>query len=153
MINDTPKISFAYPTFIREGMATTGPFAPDIGWQSIEFPTKLSLYVSAGLILNSKRAYSFDVDILFDNKSLIPNNVPAIDSKLIGTAVSDRDDFVALSTTLLSGVEAPAEGLYTIRVLLHTGSVEAKDRELIEQYDSHFVLARNWRSNEMKKVG
>lgn len=153
MTNDTPKIAFAYPTFIRPGMLASGPFSPDIGWKVSYFPSKIALYVSAGLILNSMRAYSFDVDVLFNNKSLIPNNTPAIDTQLIGTAVSNRDDFLALSTTLLPEIEVPSEGLYTIRVSLYAGDTEEKNRELIAEYDCYFVLASDWMSNEMKQVG
>ncbi|MBC6536083.1 hypothetical protein [Citrobacter amalonaticus] len=150
--NDHPKIAFAYPTFIREGMLASGPFPPDIGWTINEFPGKLSFYVSAGLILNSNRPYSFDVDVLFDGKSLIPEKAPAVDSKLMGTTVSDRDDFIALSTTLLSNISIPSEGLYTVRVLLHTGHVESDNRLFIDSHDCHFVIAKHWLANTMKKV-
>ncbi|ECF3886300.1 hypothetical protein E4A63_21515 [Salmonella enterica subsp. enterica serovar Ank] len=150
--NDNPKIAFAYPTFIRPGMLASGPFAPDIGWTISDFPGKLSFYVSAGLILNSNRAYSFDVDVLFDGKSLIPEKAPAVDSKLLGTTVSDRDDFIALSTTFLSNITIPSEGLYTVRVLLHTGHVESDNRLLIDSHDCHFVIAKNWLANVMEKV-
>lgn len=150
--SDHPKIAFAYPTFIRPGMIASGPFIPDIGWMISDFPGKLSFYVSAGLILNSNRAYSFDVDVLYEDKSLIPEKAPAVDSQLTGTAVSDRDDFIALSTTFLSNISIPSEGLYTVRVLLHTGHVESEDRLLIDSHDCHFVIAKNWLTNEMKKM-
>ncbi|MDK9634288.1 hypothetical protein [Enterobacter hormaechei] len=150
--NDHPKIAFAYPTFIKPGMIASGPFVPDIGWKISDFPGKLSFYVSAGLILNSKLAYSFDVDVLYDGQSLIPEKAPAVDSQLLGTTVSDRDDFIALSTTYLSDIEIPSEGLYTVRVLLHTGHVESENRLLIDSHDCHFVVAKNWLTNEMKKV-
>lgn len=150
--SDHPKIAFAYPTFIRPGMLASGPFAPDIGWAISDFPGKLSFYVSAGLILNSNRAYSFDVDVLFDGKSLIPEKAPAVDSKLLGTTISDRDDFIALSTTFLSNITIPSEGLYTVRVLLHTGHVESDNRLLIDSHDCHFVIAKNWLANAMEKV-
>lgn len=149
MKNDTPRISFAYPTFIRPGMNSSGPFYPDIGWEISEFPATLSFYVSAGLILNSNRAYSFDVDLLFNNKSLIPEKAPAVDSRLLGPHVSNRDDFVALSTTLLSNVNIKSAGLYTVRVLLHSGHVESEERLFIDSYDCHFVIAEKWLSNEM----
>lgn len=152
MTYDNPKISFAYPTFLKAGMLTTGPFYPDIGCQVNALPSDLQFYVSAGLILNGKRSYSYDVDVLIDGNSLIPNNIPAIDSKLLNTAVSERDDFVALSTMLLSPVTVSSEGLYTIRVMLYSGIAESEDRKLIDQYDCHFVLAKNWLSNEMKKM-
>lgn len=148
--NDHPKIAFAYPTFLKVGMIATGPFVPDIGWQIKEFPSKISFYVSTGLILNSKRPYSFDIDVFFDNISQIADNVPPIDSRLLGTTVSDADDFIALSTTLLPDVNIPSEGLYTVRVLLYTGNV-GDDRELIDQHDCHFVIAKNWLPNEMKR--
>lgn len=150
--NDNPKIAFAYPTFIREGMRASGPFNPDIGWTVSEFPGKLSFYVSAGLILNSNRPYSFDVDVLFEGKSLIPGKAPAVDSRLMGTTVSDRNDFIALSTTLLSNISIPSEGLYTVRVLLHTGHVESENRLFIDSHDCHFVIAKNWLANAMEKV-
>ncbi|MBU4683295.1 hypothetical protein KC222_14875 [Cedecea davisae] len=150
--NDHPKIAFAYPTFLKVGMIATGPFVPDIGWQIKDFPAKISFYVSAGLILNSKRQYSFDVDVIFDNNSQVEDNVPPVDSKLIGTAVSDEDDFVALSTTFLQNVNLPSEGLYTVRVLLYAGVVGDNERLLIDQCDCHFVIAKNWLPNEMKRT-
>ena len=150
--SDHPKIAFAYPTFIRPGMIASGPFIPDIGWKMNDFPGKLSFYVSAGLILNNNRPYSFDVDVLHEGNSLITEKAPAVDSKLLGTTVSDRDDFIALSTTFLSNINIPSDGLYTVRVLLHTGHVEAKERLLIDSHDCHFVIAKNWLTNEMKKM-
>ena len=153
MNNDTPRIAFAYPTFPRPGMSAIGPLPPDIGKQVTEFPITFSFFVSAGLILNSQKAYSFDVDVLFNGKSLIPSDTPAIDSQLMGTAVSNRDDFIATSTTLLPSIQAPSEGLYTIRVSLYAGDTEEKNRKLIEEYDCYFVLASNWISNEMSQTG
>lgn len=148
--SDHPKISFAYPTFIRPGMLAAGPFIPDIGWKVEEFPTKLTFYISAGLILNSRRGYSFDIDLIFEGKSLIPDNKPPQDSQLIGTAVSIRDDFVGLATALLDDVDIPSDGLYTIRVSLYAGTTDTGNRELIDQHESHFVLASDWLPNEMK---
>ncbi len=151
MNNDTPKIAFAYPTFPKAGMIAVGPFIPDIGIKISELPAKKSFYVSAGLILNSKRAYSFDIDVLFDKKSLVPVNVPAVDSRLLGTSVSDRDDFIATATTLLTDVGIYAEGIHTVRILLYAGEVGSQDRQIIDTYDSHFVVAKNWLQNEMTR--
>ncbi|GEM_PF-2143590 len=148
--NDHPKISFAYPTFIRSGMLAHGPFMPDVGWKINDFPAKLSFYVSAGLILNSRRAYSFTIDVLHEGESLLPDGRPAIDSQLFGTSVSDRDDFVAISTAYLENINIHSEGLYTIRVNLYSGRVEDKfDGLLIDHHDAHFVIAKNWLSNTM----
>lgn len=151
MINDKPKIAFAYATFVREGMSVAGPFTPNLGLQVDKFPFDLKFYVTAGLILNSQRAYSFDVDVFYDGQSLIPDFVPAIDTKLMGTAVSSRDDFIAISTTLLSDVTVKEEGLYTIKVLLYSGGAESSDRNLIETYECFFVLAKNWLPTSMTK--
>lgn len=151
MNNDMPKIAFAYPTRIMPGMIATGPFIPDIGWKVNAIPEKISFYISAGLILNSKRAYSFDIDVLFDDVSLVPNNVPAVDSRLFGTAISSRDDFIATATAFLSEVEVHSEGLHTVRIILFAGEAGAPGREIIDQYDSHFIVAKNWQSNEMKR--
>lgn len=151
MNQDHPRISFAYPTFIRPGMIATGPFYPDIGWSVMSLPASMSFYVSVGLMLNSKRPYSFDIDVLFESKSLIPKNIPAIDTQLLHTKVSERDDFVALSTTLLTDVQIQSDGLYTVRVYLFTGEVGSTERDLIDQYDCHFVLAKNWIENQMTR--
>jgi len=152
MKQDYPKISFAYPTFLKPGLSANGPFIPEIGMQVAELPSKLSFYVSAGLILNTIRSYSFDVDVIFDGISLIPDNRPAVDSRLLSPAVSDRDDFISTTITLISAIDVQEEGLYTIRVLLYTGGATDADRELLDQHECHFVLAKNWLPTEMSKT-
>lgn len=152
MKQDHPRISFAYPTFLRAGLLANGPFIPETGMQVSEFPSKLSFYVTAGLILNTLRSYSFDVDVIFDGKSLIPVNRPAVDSKLLSPAVSERGDFTSTSMTLISAIDVPDEGLYTIKVLLYTGGATDSDRELLDQHECHFVLAKNWLPTEMSKM-
>jgi len=149
---DHPKLTFVYPTFIRVGMIANGPFFPDIGWQVSQFPMKMMFYVSVGLMLNSKRPYSYDIDVLYDGKSLTPEDEPVIESKLINTAVSNRDDFVAISTNLLEDVIMPGGGLYTIKVRLFSGKANSTEKELIDEHYGYFTLAEDWMNNEMKKT-
>lgn len=152
MNHDHPKITFVYPTFVRPGMYANGPFYPDIGWQAPQFPANIMLYVSIGLMLNSKRAYSFDIDILFDGKSLTPEDPTKIESKLIGTTVSSRDDFIAISTNLISDAVMPAAGLYTIKARLYAGKADSTEKELIDECLGYFTLAESWLNNDMRKV-
>lgn len=133
-------------------MTAQGPFLPDIGWQISQFPMNMMFYVSIGLMLNSKRPYSYDIDVLFDGKSLTPEDAQEIDSKLIHTAVSNRDDFVAVSTNLLENVTMPDGGLYTIKARLFAGKANSPDKELIDECLGYFTLAEDWMNNEMKKT-
>ncbi|WP_419057267.1 hypothetical protein [Kluyvera georgiana] len=148
---DHPKLTFVYPTFIREGMSANGPFIPDIGWQVSQFPEKMMFYVSIGLMLNSKRPYSYDIDVLFNGKSLTPEDAPKIDSKLINTSVSNRDDFVAITTNLVKDVVMPSAGLYTIKARLFSGEADSTEKEMIDECFSYFTVAEHWMGNEMKK--
>ncbi|MFQ1680876.1 hypothetical protein ACK08B_13605 [Pantoea dispersa] len=152
MNHDHPKLTFVYPTFIRVGMSAIGPFPPDIGWQVSQFPAKMMFYVSVGLMLNSKRPYSYDIDVLYDGKSLTPEDAPAIESRFINTAVSNRDDFVAISTNLLEDVVMPEGGLYTIKARLFAGKANSSEKELIDEGLGYFTLAEDWMNNEMKKT-
>ena len=149
---DHPKLTFVYPTFVRVGMSANGPFIPDIGWQADQFPDKIMLYVSVGLMLNSKKLYSFDIDILFNGASLTPEDVQEIDSKLINTAVSNRDDFVAISTNLIKDVVLSGPGLYTIKARLYAGKADSLEKEMIDECSSYFTVAEQWMSNEMKRT-
>lgn len=152
MNDDHPKLTFVYPTFIRVGMSAIGPFTPDVGWQASQFPTKMMFYVSVGLMLNSRRPYSFDIDVLFEEKSLTPEDAPLIESKLINTAVSNRDDFVAISTNLLEDVVMPGAGIYTIKSRLFAGKADSSEKELIDECLGYFSLAEDWMNNDMKKT-
>lgn len=149
---DHPKLTFVYPTFAREGMSANGPFIPDIGWQAGQFPEKIMLYVSIGLMLNSKKQYSFEIDILFDGASITPENAQEIDSKLINTGVSNRDDFVSISTNLIKDVVLPGAGLYTIKANLYAGKADSLEKELIDECSSYFTVAEHWMSTEMKRT-
>lgn len=152
MNNDHPKLTFIYPTFIRAGMIASGPFIPDIGWQANQFPTKMMFYVSIGLMLNGKRNYSYDIDVLFDGKSLTPEDAQAVDSKLINTAVSNRDDFIAIATNLIKDVVMPSAGIYTLKARLFAGKADSSEKEIIDECSGFFTLAENWMNNEMKKT-
>ncbi|EPO1884236.1 hypothetical protein ACT7FV_000383 [Citrobacter freundii] len=149
---DHPKLTFVYPTFAREGMSTNGPFIPDIGWQAGQFPEKIMLYVSVGLMLNSRKPYSYDIDILFNEVSLTPEDAQDIESKLINTAVSNRDDFVAISTNLIKDVVLPDAGLYTIKTRLYAGKADSSEKEMIDECSSYFTVAEHWKSNDMKRT-
>ncbi|MBD8168632.1 hypothetical protein [Erwinia persicina] len=150
--HDNPKLTFVYPTFIRVGMIANGPFLPDIGWQVSQFPMKMMFYVSVGLMLNSKRPYSYDIDLLFDGKSLTPEDAPVMESRFINTAVSNRDDFVAISTNLLENVVMPEGGLYTIKARLFAGKANSSEKELIHECLGYFTLAEDWMNNEIKQT-
>ena len=147
MNQDHPKITFVYPTFIRVGMIAHGPLLPDIGWQVSQFPIKMMFYVSIGLMLNSKRSYSYDIDVLFNGKSLTHADVPVSESKFINTAVSNRDDFVAVSTNLLDPIELPSAGLYTLHARLYDGMAESPEKKLIDEHLGFFTLAEDWMNN------
>lgn len=152
MNEDHPKIAFVYPTFIRVGMLASGPFFPDIGWQVSQFPAKLMFYVSVGLMLNSKREYSYDIDVLFDGKPLAPEDVPFKESRLVNTAVSNRDDFVSIAINLLEDMVFPEPGLYTIKARLYAGKAQSADKVMLDECLGCFTLAEDWMNNEMKRA-
>lgn len=152
MNHDQPKLTFVYPTFIREGMSAIGPFTPDIGWFASQFPEKMMFYVSVGLLLNSKRHYSYDIDVLYDGESLTPEDAPKLDTKMVNTSVSNRDDFVAITVNLLKDVVMPGAGLYTIKARLYAGKADSSEKEMIDECLGYFTLAEHWLQNEMKRV-
>lgn len=152
MSKSHPKISFAYPTFVLPGMYAKPPYPAHIGFKLLELPSKITFYVSAGLILDTARTYSFDVDVIFDGSSLIPGNRPAVDSRLLEPTFSENNDFITTSVTIISGIEVVSEGLYTIQVSLYAGDTNDADRELVDKHECHFVLAKNWAPAAMNKT-
>lgn len=151
MSQDHPKLTFAYPTFVKVGMAAVGPFLPDIGWEVSNFPSKLKMYISVGLLLNSKRPYSYDISIFRPDLEEIKDEVTVLESRLLSTAVSSQDDFVSISTNLFEDISIDSPGLYRIHCRLYAGKAESDEKETIDQLDSYFAIAEDWRSNTMTK--
>lgn len=134
-------------------MSATGPFLPDVGWAVGSFPARLKIYISVGLSLNSARPYSFDISIFSPDGSEITEDVQVIESRLVNTSISNRDDFTGVSITLFDNVGMQEAGLYNIRCRLYSGEAESTDKKEIDQYNSYFTLAENWLSNDMERSG
>ncbi|MBN3986796.1 hypothetical protein [Serratia marcescens] len=126
-------------------MNTNGPFLPDIGLLAEDLPRELSFYFSIGLILNFKNPYSVDVNVYFDDEPLIFDNRPAVDSQTISPAISNKGDFVSISTMLMNNVVVPSEGIYKIKTILYSGVVGETEREVLDDYDCFFIVSRDWK--------
>ncbi|WP_273849085.1 hypothetical protein [Serratia liquefaciens] len=151
MKDETPKIAFAYPTWVRPGMNVNGPFVPDIGLLTEDLPRELSFYFSVGLILNFSRPYSVDVNVYFEDEPLIFDNRPAVDSQMVSPAISNKGDFVSISTMLMNKVKLSSEGIYKIKTILYNGVVGETEREVLDEYDCFFIASRDWKDIIMTK--
>lgn len=65
------KVLFVYSTLIREGMVASGYYQPDAVLFDVDHKKNYSLAVTVGFVYESDVIYWNEIDVIFDNKSVI----------------------------------------------------------------------------------
>jgi hypothetical protein len=140
----TDLVCFAYPSLLRPGMIAGGIYQPEPLITDVIAGNKYTLIVTAGLTLTVGKQVTTEVDILFENSSVIFDEQNNDNGYLENPILEVTDDFkvVYLSSMFVRNVTFPQHGCYTIRVSLYmTNAENDKISPPINQHESHFYVS------------
>ncbi|WP_153303150.1 hypothetical protein [Serratia marcescens] len=140
----TDVICFAYPTLVRPGMVAGGIYTPEPLIANVIPEATYTLIVTAGLVLPVNKEITTEVDILFDEKSVIVQEEDVANGYLENpvTVFTDDQQVIYLSSMFVRGVSLSKHGTYTIQVSLFLNDTEGnKTGSPINCYKSYFYVS------------
>ncbi|MBN5322987.1 hypothetical protein JY479_23555 [Serratia marcescens] len=140
----TDLVCFAYPSLLRPGMRAGGIYQPEPLIADVITGDKYTLIVTAGLALTVGKQITTEIDILFENSSVIIDEHSNANGYLENPFSEVTDDFkvVYLSSMFVKNVTFPRHGCYTIRVSLYMTNAEGdKISPPIDQLDTYFYVS------------
>ncbi|MFU2145888.1 hypothetical protein ACM55O_06165 [Hafnia paralvei] len=142
------KVLFAYVTLIREGMVASGVYHPDAVLHDINHEKNYSLAVTAGFITKSDGVYWNEIDVTFNNETVIsPNHDGESNFRTLLSNRSSADQYVTISSFYLKAVRLPKAGIYTATVSLFSCDEGGQKGHFIDSKECLFVVAEEYQNN------
>lgn len=136
------KVLFLYTTVLKEGMVASGFYPPDSVLYQIDSESIYSLVVTSAFISDVTKVYWNEIDILFDGQSVID---PAFDGEstyhVLGGGTPNKAHYSSVATFFLKGVRLSQPGFYTAKVSLFDSDENGKKGNLLDEKESHFIVA------------
>ncbi|WP_163555164.1 hypothetical protein [Klebsiella pneumoniae] len=138
------KISFLYVSEILPGKAVNDVHRP-LPWVTKEvLPASSSFDVTFGLILKLGSPYKVEIDILYDDKSLLDNGDDSINTNPMISFANKNDDYVSIENMSLRNVKLIGYGLHKVVATLHTTTDFISDENLLDRHVSYFFVSQDW---------
>lgn len=136
------KVLFVYSTLIREGMVASGYYHPDAVLFDVDHKKNYSLAVTVGFVYESDVIYWNEIDVIFDNKSVIDKKHDGESTfNVLASSKPNTNDIVNVASFYLKGINFPEPGIYTAIVSLYDSNEHGEKRNLIDKKECSFVVA------------
>jgi hypothetical protein len=96
------------------------------------------------ILQKDKDRYTVDVDVFFDNLSILPDNNLTTPMGILTSGLSDNDEVVTISFMTIFNLKIMSEGLYKIVMRLLDGPTEALDKKILDTRECLFIVSKNW---------
>ncbi|HBR1208102.1 hypothetical protein [Klebsiella pneumoniae] len=133
------KIITIYPTVIKDGVAISHYMPPDPVMFKKQFPSKGSFYLTALMYFDSGKRYMTELNVLFDGKSVLP------DEKQEGDAMEtfmfvhiDSSSVLAGASLEVIDINLEKPGTYDI-ILKIFEDIDGKTGELLDEKTSSLI--------------
>lgn len=143
------KISFAYPTLLRPGLVVTDFYHPEMVITNPSIGKPNSLIVTAGLLLTIGEVFINEVDVLYNDHSVIDKDAPDGKQKTPLLLVPEPNQLVSVSSMEVEGVWLNKTGPYAISIKLFHGNDDyEKIGEPVHELKSYFYVLVHQENNK-----
>lgn len=117
---------------------------PNLLVKAEELPCSFSFGVAFGLILSVEKPYRIEVDIFYDDVSLLQEDREAISSVTIQAGITQRHDYVSIDNLELMNVPIKSEGMHKISASLFTGKEISDTKTFLHKQECYFFVSKDW---------
>ncbi|HBY4322473.1 TPA: hypothetical protein MIU95_19715 [Klebsiella pneumoniae] len=135
------KIITVYPTLIKAGLVVSHYMPPDPVSLKKEFPSKDSFYLTALMYFESGKKYMTELNVVFEGKSVLPENGQDEDSMETFMFIHIDDDSTLVGTSLrVKDINLEKPGVYDIFFKIFE-EIDGKPGALLDEKSCSIVAA------------
>lgn len=136
-------ICFSYPTLLRENLVTNDIYPPEPLITNIDTKTRYTLIITAAICLAEDIITTAEIDILFNNKSIIHenNDIPGKCENFY-IKKSSMGETIYISSMFVNNIKFTHSGVHSIIVKIYKNDSERnKEMELLDVNHSKFMVS------------
>lgn len=138
------KISFLYVSPVVPGKAVHHLHMPE-PWMALEsLPSTEIIDITFGLILKMNKPYKLEIDVFFNEISLLPKDRDIISNDPVVSLANSDNDYVSIENMCLKDVNITNYGVHKVVATLHATDGEVNENNICARYESYFFVSNGW---------
>ena len=145
MGEEMEKISFLYLSPIVAGKIASPMIHPPEPWLTVrELPCTASFDVTFGLIIKLHRPYRVEIDVYYEDESMIAKDRSVISADPIVARATSNNDYVSVENMQLRNVAIKNLGLHRLQATLYGETDGSGSMSEIHVAEGFFFVSDGW---------